>query len=289
MRNGVAEPIVGLVAMLVFSSVLVAQTAAGRGGQGAGAGRGGQSIQGAGPAPKRDLNGAWVGPGTLGGRAPGTPGGAGRGTRPFPPMTPLGESLSKLNKPEPVFRLAGTNDPFVNCDPLGFPRNVLNHAVISAGMRIAQLPDRMIMLYQYQRVWREIWTDGRALPKNVDAKGGPDSRFYGYSVGHWDGDYTFVIDTVGSDDRTWLDTAGHPHSVDAHFVERYTRVDQNTIKLTLTIDDSKIYTKPFDWIVDAAYTWIPTQEFEETFCVPSEGIEYRDSLARPAGSGEPTR
>lgn len=66
--------------------------------------------------------------------------------------------------------------------------------------------------------------DGRALPKNVSGteKGARDPRYYGYSVGHWEGDNTLVIETSGLDDRTWLDLRGYPHTVDAHVEERFT-------------------------------------------------------------------
>jgi len=73
-----------------------------------------------------------------------------------------------------------------------------------------------------------------------------------------------------------------------HVQERYTRVDQYTLQLTVTIDDPKIYTKPFEWL-RATYQWMVKQDFDETFCVPSEGIEYRDNLARPAGTGDPAK
>jgi hypothetical protein len=222
------------------------------------------------PAPKRDLNGAWAGPvDSLG--------------QNFPPFTPLGEQRYKENKPEPIYHLAKTNDPLTTCDPLGFPRNVLNE---TRGMRFAQLPDRMIMLYQYQRVWREIWTDGRALPKSIDTKDGAPSRFYGYSVGHWDGDYTFVIDSVGMDERTWLDTAGHPHSVDMRVQERYTRIDHDTLHMSVRIDDPKIYISPFEELTDVTFKWIPNQELEEQLCVPSEGIEYMNIIGRPNGNAD---
>jgi len=204
-------------------------------------------------------------------------------------MTPAGEARFKLNKPESVVHLGATNDPFVTCDPLGFPRDILNHAISSrGGMWFEPVPNQMVILYEQQRVWREVWMDGRELPKKVDAKGAPDSRYYGYSVGHWDGDYTFVIDTTGLDDRTWLDEVGHPHSVDAHIEERYTRLDQYNIQLTVTIDDPKFYTKPFEFL-KANFYWMAKQDFEETLCIPSEAIDYRDSLAKPAGTGEPAQ
>lgn len=273
MQSAFARSILGLVAMLVSSSVAVAQTPYGRTPQ---ARRGGTSnlaeqlskdAKPAGPAPKHDLNGAWAGPTDSVGHN-------------VPPMTPLGEARFKLNKPEPVLHLAGTNDPLATCDPLGFPRNVVNE---TRGMQFAHLPDRMIVLSQYQRVCREIWMDGRDLPKNNDTRGGQASRWYGYSVGHWDGDYTLVVDTVGLDDRTWLDKAGHPHSVDMRVQERYTRVDQNTMQMTVTIDDPKIYTKPFEELTNITFKWIPKQELEEQICVPSEGIAYMNIIGKPSG------
>jgi hypothetical protein len=261
MRNPAAKRTVALLAMLAFSSVVLAQNREVP-----------KMPNPPGPAPKHDLNGAWVGP-------------IKPVTNDVPPMTPLGESRFKRNKPEREYTLAATNDPFQSCDPLGFPRNVLNHAVINGGQWFEQVPNRMVMLYQNQRVWRDIWMDGRELPKKVDAKGAPDSRFYGYSVGHWDGDNTLVIDTTGVDDRTWLDDAGHPHSVDMHVQERYTRLDQYNLELTVTIDDPKIYTKPFEWM-KTSYYWMAKQDFEETFCVPSEAVDYLNSLAKPAGTGD---
>ena len=261
MRNPAAQRTVALLALLAFSSVVRAQNREVP-----------KMPTPPGPAPKHDLNGAWVGPlMAVAGEVP--------------PMTPAGQARFKANKPERQFTLAASNDPFQTCDPLGFPRNVLNHPVINGGMWFEQVPNRIVMLYQYQRVWRDLWMDGRELPKKVDAKGAPDSRFYGYSVGHWDGDDTLVIDTTGVDDRTWLDDAGHPHSADMHVQERYTRLDQYNMELTVTIDDPKIYTKPFEWL-KAKYYWMVKQDFEETLCVPSEAIEYLHSLAQPAGAGD---
>jgi hypothetical protein len=220
-----------------------------------------------GPAPKRDLNGVWAGP--LNAVA----------SEQIPPMTPLGQKLFGLNKPEAKFGTAGGNDPLKTCDPLGLPRNLVFE---TRGIAFATMPGKVVVLHQYQKVWRDVWTDGRELPKNVDTKGGPESRWYGYSVGHWDGDYTFVIDSTGSDDRSWLDTAGHPHSVDARVEERYTRVDHNHLSVTVTVDDPKLYTKPFT-LATLKFRWIPKQETEEQLCVPSEALAYSDIIAVPAG------
>ena len=227
-----------------------------------------------GPAPKRDLSGAWVGPN-------------GNSAGPVPPMTPEGERVFKLNKPYGAVTrndaLGTSNDPFIVCDPLGFPRNLLAHAVSSRGGTLfGSAPDRILIGYEQQRVWREIWMDGRSLPTKIDVPGGAESRYYGYSVGHWENDNTLVIDTTGLDDRTWLDEAGYPHTVTAHVQERYTRLDQYNMQLTATVEDPKYYTKTWTFM-NSHFYWMKAQEFAETICIPSEGIAYRDSLARPSG------
>src|SRR5262245_27106427 len=142
-----------------------------------------------GPAPARDLTGVWVGP-------------IDNKSDPVPPMTPAGEALFKERKAygdaSRNADLGASNDPFITCDPLGFPRNLLAHAVSSRGRFIfGSAPDRLLVAYEQQRVWREIWMDGRALPKAVDVKGAPESRYYGYSIGRWENDRTLVIDTTG--------------------------------------------------------------------------------------------
>jgi hypothetical protein len=124
--------------------------------------------------------------------------------------------------------------------------------------------------------------DGRALPKAVDVKGAPESRYYGYSVGHWENDNTLVVDTTGLDERAWLDEAAHPHSAMAHIQERYVRADQYNIQLTVTVDDPKFYTKPWTFMRANLY-WMKAQEFAETICVPSEALDYLDKLAKPSG------
>ena len=235
-----------------------------------------------GPAPKRDLSGAWVGP-------------QNNKPDPVPPMTPAGAVQFKLRKPYGPATGGGgnqagatgeppsSNDPFITCDPLGFPRDLLAHAISSRGGTLfGSAPNRILIAYEQQRAWREIWMDGRALPKAVDVKGAPESKYYGYSVGHWENDTTLVIDTTGVDERPWLDEAGHPRSASAHVQERYTRLDQYNLQLTVTIDDPKFYTKPWTWM-RANFYWMKAQEFAETLCIPSEALQYRDTIAKPSG------
>ena len=226
-----------------------------------------------GPAPKRDLSGAWVGP-------------QNNKPDPVPPMTPAGQAQFKLAKAYGTASrtdgLGESNDPFITCDPLGFPRNLLAHAITQRGGTLfATAPNRIIIAYEQQRVWREVWMDGRALPKAVDVKGAPESRYYGYSVVHWENDNTLVINTVGVSDMTWLDKAGHPHSVDAKIEERFTRPDHNHLQMVVTVDDPKVFTKPFV-LSKNDYRWIPDQEAEEQMCVPSEMINYMKTISDPA-------
>lgn len=290
MRNPLAKVIVAPLAVLMACSAVT--HAQGRGAvapaQGRGGGRGAQPgfisagipamPNPPGPAPKRELTGTWVGAMNY------VPG-------PYPAMTPAGEAAKKRNKfiargSDTVDAVESTNDPFAMCDPLGFPRVLLAHWLSWRG-GIEFLPsgsNRMVMLFEHQRVWREIWMDGRQLPAKVDARGFPDARFYGYSVGRWEADNVFVIDTVGLDDRSWLDEAGLPHSIEAKLQERWTRVDQYNLALTVTVDDPQYFTKPFQ-LFKADYYWKKDQNVREELCIASEAIQYRDSLAGPSGYG----
>jgi hypothetical protein len=222
------------------------------------------------PAPKRDITGVWLGP-------------VNPPNQPVPPMTPWGQKFFDAAKPlsgPRALPIAKTNDPLVTCDPLGFPRASVYE---TRGFEIAQLPKKMLELYQYQKVWREIWTDGRKLPTNVGSTKGEtnDPRYYGYSVGAWADDYTFVVNTTGFDEAAWADELGHPRSQDARVEERFRRIDHDRLEVTLTIDDPKAYTKPFE-VIKQVYTWAPKQEVEEQLCIPSESIDYREQF-RDAG------
>jgi len=189
-----------------------------------------------GPAPRRDLTGIWDG-----GLA-GIGGSAGEAEREKAraPFTALGEELARRNRPGNGPRMVPVseiNDPLSTMgDPSGFPRLVTFELRL---LQIEHTPRQVLMLHMFEKRWRVIWTDGRQLPKD------PDPRWYGYSVGRWEDDYTFVVQTVGMDDRTWVDNSGNPHSTALRVEERYHRVNQNTIELTVMIDDPQVYTKPW--------------------------------------------
>ena len=220
------------------------------------------------PAPRRDISGVWLGRVAF-------------QAEPAPPLTKLGQQLFDAARPLNGARavaVADSNDPMVTCDPLGFPRSIFFEL---RAFEFEEIKTKMIQLLQYQRIWREIWTDGRKLPTNVGAEGdSPDPRYYGYSIGRWADDYTFVVESTGFNENSWADQQAHPRSVNAHIEERYHRIDYDTMEITLTIDDPKMYTKPWLGLKQMVY-WHPKQEFEEQLCVPSDALEYL-STVRPA-------
>ncbi|HZP34613.1 MAG TPA: hypothetical protein VFB23_14745 [Candidatus Acidoferrales bacterium] len=220
-----------------------------------------------GPAPVHDMTGFWNGP--LEPKFGETPS-----------LTAFGESKFKKNIPDPFS--AHSNDPWRVCDPFGFPRSATNE---TRGLAFAPMPEGIVIMTQYQKIWRMVWMDGRELPKNVGTRGGSSSRWYGYSIGHWDGDNTLVVETTGVDDSTWIDRRGYPHSVDMHVTERYTRVDRNDLELSVTIDDPKMYTKPFLEVTNK-FKFTPKQLEDEQLCVPSQAIDYLNTIAIPAGQDE---
>jgi len=229
------------------------------------------------PAPRRDLSGAWDGLSEGGTQPKGAKNYPDDAThKPEPPYSPLGKEARMRNKPgegEEQVPIGLVNDPVDSCDPVGFPRTDLFSL---KAMTIVQTPKYVIWLNQLQNVYRIIWTDGRELPKD------PVPRFYGYSAGHWEDDYNFVVDTVGMDERTWLDNVGRPHSSALHVTERFHRVNRDILELTVTIDDPKMYTKP--WVAaDKLILHLLPADFDmgEMICSPTEMSEYKKLVANP--------
>ena len=172
----------------------------------------------------------------------------------MPPLTQQGESVIATRIPSPGYSRhplaqeiddqALSNDPSFECNPKGFPRILLDSA--HDFHEVIMLPDRVLQIWQEARVMREFWLDGRALPAGDDLLNlGP--AWYGHSVAQWEGD-TLVVNTVGFDEREWLDQYGFPISFDARIEERYRKVDEETIELQLTLDDPTNYTRP--WVSD---------------------------------------
>jgi hypothetical protein len=275
-RKSFAVPAV-VLAVLIFSPVLRAQTAtpASPPPRDRGVDGWGRRITAPdsklSPAPRRDISGIWDPPYLSGNQV--------LGAREFPedgkpghqlPYTPAGLESLKRTKPTNGTRsvLAGeTNDPVLeNGDPQGLPREDLFEL---RTVQALQTPQSVILLYQFGRIWRVIWTDGRELPKD------PEPRWFGFSVGKWVDDYTFVVQTNGLDERTWIDRAGRPHSADLRVEERFHRRDRDHMELTVTIDDPKMYTKPWVALDKLVFELQPpTFDTREMFWLPSENAEY---------------
>ena len=197
-----------------------------------------------------------------------------------PPMTPWGKAKFDANKVSYGPRAVApelNNDPVSECEPLGYPRDLWE-----ANLRpfeFTQIPGRVLQHMQYHDVWRTIWTDGRALPKD------PDPAWYGYSVGRWEGD-AFVVESVGYDDRTWIDHFGNPHSDQMHLVERYRRIDKDTLKVDMTLTDPKTYTKP--WVADTITFVSAKAAIFEEICSPSEEHRFNDKIRdTPSAQAKP--
>jgi hypothetical protein len=145
--------------------------------------------------------------------------------------------------------------------------------------QIIQTENQVVILYQYDKRYRVIWTDGRELPKD------PDPRYYGYSVGKWVDDNTLVVNTIGidGDEKMWLDETGRPSSNAMKVEERFHRADSNRLELTVTIDDPKMYTKP--WVaMDKFPMKLQTSDYDiiEMLCIPSEMEAYSKDFGDPA-------
>jgi hypothetical protein len=219
-----------------------------------------------GPAPKRDMTGTW------------DAGGAGIAPRgsPTSTLTAWGEKKVSTYRPGDGPRAAvigEINDPLSTmCDPAGFPRNLLFEL---RPFQVVHTPNQVLMLYMFEKRFRTIWTDGRALPKD------PDPRWYGYSIGRWEDDFTFVVETIGMDEKTWLDNAGNPHSNDMRVEERYRRVNMGTMELTVTIDDPTAYTKPWVARKGLPLRLIPANvDLMEMICSATEAQDYKKNMGK---------
>jgi hypothetical protein len=217
------------------------------------------------PALKRDLSGLWHYEGT-GASEPIAPDNL------IPPMTPWAKARFDAERPGyGPKRAPGGNDPILQCDPMGFPRVMF----LNTPFEIVQVPGRVIQFFEHEHEYRTIWTDGRPLPAE------PDPTWYGYAVGHWEGDDTLVVESNGFRDSTWLGSTGYPHSEEMRVTERYRRADRDTILYDITISDPQAYTQS---IVGPhrIMKLRPKDELVEEICVPSEEKSFADRVAQPA-------
>ena len=256
---------------------------------------------------KRDLSGIWTRNGSPAGFGGGGTcadcGDRGYGNE-VPPLTPLGQKMFDANKPSYGRLLSSTDanahpeehigrrravppsngsDPYQTCNPEGVTRALIYPDPVEFNV----LPGKILQQFEWTYAARTIWTDGRKLIDDPD-----QWRWWGYSTGHWDGD-TFVVNSNGFDERTWVDHFGYPHSTDMKLEERYRRTAYDTMELTMTITDPKVYTRP--WVSQLKrFRKLDTQNgiktvdgwtgLLEDLCAPADDVEYFIKRVRdPAG------
>jgi hypothetical protein len=229
-----------VVSALAFAALAAAQDQAGKFGPvgpGPATQRKGTAPQG--PAPKMpdgkpDLSGVWTPTNfmSMGGQ---------------PSLQPWADALYKERRAN-----LSKDDPEGQCLPAGVPR------ISPFPMKLVQAPTLVVMLDEGNvHSYRQFFLDGRGHPKDLD------SLWMGDSVAKWDGD-TLVVDTIGFNDKTWLNGQGLPHSDQLHVVERYQRPDLGHLSVDITLDDPKAFTKPYTF--NRAYSLLTDWEIHEYVC-----------------------
>ena len=192
-----------------------------------------------GPAPVHDLSGVWTRISPQGEFRSGST------WTPDPPeLTAWGEErfATAKNSNAGGFALAETNDPVLSrCYPPGVPR-VYFHPY---PFEIVYTDTQTIMLYEYDHTIRRIFTDGRESPED------PVALWLGNSVGDWEDDTTFVVTTVGIDERTWMDRSGYQHSDQLKVTEVFRRIDNLNLQIDVTMEDPIALAEP--WVAETLH------------------------------------
>jgi hypothetical protein len=144
-------------------------------------------------------------------------------------------------------------DPTANCLPQGVPR--INAA--PPPWKLIHAPGFVVIIYEAANLWRQVFMDGRQLAEDYVP------TWLGYSTGKWEGD-TLVVDTKGFNGKAWMDQAGKPTTDALHVTERFRRTDFGHMSIQITIDDPKVYTKP--WTVTQQVHLLPDTELMESVC-----------------------
>ena len=168
-------------------------------------------------------------------------------------MLPEGVAQMRRNQAQNILNDACT---------LGFSMGFPLADVLSEPIKIVQAPRLTVILYEVDNLRRQIYTDGRTLPKEI-----AQPAWLGYSVGKWERD-TLVVETAGFNDKSWLDVMGHPHSEALRVVERYHRRDFGHMDLEITFDDPQMYTKPFT--LKVTEDLLADSDLFESFCNENE-------------------
>jgi hypothetical protein len=256
-----------VIALIAFSPATFAQ-AGQRGGRG-----GANAPSPSPPHDPHDLSGIWLQRGNNNG------GPMSEWSKEALPFTPSGLAKFNENKPGKGPRAglpAKGNDPLGDANVPGLLRTL----VYGRPFQFIPLQDKTVQIFEWFRIWREIWTDGRKMPED------PGPLIYGYSVANWQGD-TFVVETAGLDPRLWADEWGVPFSDELKVTERWRRMDRDNLQLTLTFNDPKIFTKP--WTSDTKSFRLQTKgmpdgEMLEVIFMPMDEKDFNEKIRNP-GNG----
>jgi len=199
------------------------------------------------PAPRTatgqpDLSGVWVSVPPQRGAPAILPG---PGTAFNPPFMNVenfltsGSSLVMLPAADALYRqrrsVESAGRPSERCLPHGIPDGML---IPGQPFKIVQTPGLTMILYEEFARFRQVFTDGRPFPADLNP------AWMGSSIGRWDGD-TFIVETAGFNDQSWLDDNGHPHTDALQTKERFRRVNVGSMELLITFDDPKAYRQPW--------------------------------------------
>ena len=268
MRNRLVASATALMAVIAISSMLRAQTAAPSPGATAGSQSGSSKVP--------DLSGDWTPDRTRGGIGQSLSisdiGGRNRGKEPDIPYQPwaLAKTMSERPSTGPDPQFDTTTDPqVIYCEPPGVPHIYL----WPAKTKFIQTPEAVYILHEIGPFFRVVWLNSKH-PEVMDP------QWWGHSIGSYENGDTLVVDTVGFNDKTWLDQMGHPHTEQLHLIERYKRVNQN-IELEMTIDDPGAYTK--SWNAHRYFTLSNTGFLRyQQICSVRENQQFFDNTGKPA-------
>ena len=191
---------------------------------------------------------------------------------------PRGEKLPYQPWAEAVYkeRLSnlGKDDPTSNCIVGGVPRSDF----VPYPFKILEMPGMVVILYEAIHSYRQIFTDGRSLPKD------PSPAWFGYSVGRWERD-AFVVESAGFNDNVWLDNNGNPATERLRVRERFVRKDFGHMDIEITVDDAKAYTRP--WTVTQPLVYQADDELIEYICDENNRYFLLVPDAAPPGRPQP--
>jgi hypothetical protein len=192
-----------------------------------------------------------------------------------PPMTAWAQERFDVARPTFGARavpVADTTDPVYECFPPGTPR-IYFHPF---PMEIIQTPGRVLMVFEYDHIIRQIWTDGRGHRDDLAPS------WMGDSIGHWEGD-TLVVESTNFNDRTWLDREGVPHSEQLKVTERIQRNAEGKLQIDITIEDPMAFTET--WTGQRVYA--PSDwDIEEFMCMDNVTFEEYEQEVLNYGSAE---